>query len=208
MQRLYVLSIEEINFFVRDPVSGEMRQTMARHTENARKNLSARDHHKALIFGQGLQPQLRAAGLAVGGPLRGRADCGAPGSQVSELRGRWASTRRACVRRLVGSLTGLLRQALIAVRVRSEQAHDARGAAYSTSRIGGWPSRLSESGASYGILEGDTYKLLSGATLVESMYLAAREQPGNQQVRASLTQTAKIHSRALGLPAAGSGCGT
>lgn len=64
MQRLYVLSIEEIPFFVRDALTGELRPTMARHVENNRKNLSSRDQYKHLIFEQGLQPQLRAAALA------------------------------------------------------------------------------------------------------------------------------------------------
>ena len=55
-------------------------------------------------------------------------------------------------------------------------------------------TKHAKSGAVFGILDQETssYKLLSGATLVEAMYAAVSEQPLNQQVRASLASSVKV----------------
>ena len=70
LQKLYVLSIEAVEWFRRDAKSGLLLPAFVRAPENSRRNVSAREVYKKLILEHGVQPQLRVPASAQGCPGR------------------------------------------------------------------------------------------------------------------------------------------
>ena len=66
LQKLYVLSIEEVEWYRRDAKTGHLAPAFVRAPENNRRNVSAREVYKKLILDHGAQPQLRVLASAQG----------------------------------------------------------------------------------------------------------------------------------------------
>ena len=81
LQKLYVLSADDVPWFAPHPKTGVLQPTMLRAAENSRRNISARECYKKVILREGLQCQLRVGAFASQGMARGQLGVGVAGEQ-------------------------------------------------------------------------------------------------------------------------------
>ena len=81
LQKLYVLSADDVSWFAPHPKTGVLQPTMLRAPENSRRNISARECYKKVILREGLQCQLRVGAFASQGMARGQLGVGVAGEQ-------------------------------------------------------------------------------------------------------------------------------